>query len=518
MAYNAEMGSINPAEPEIAAWLRSGGLVLAASERAARALGSTFHQARRAEGLTAWPAPAIFDWQTFLRTSWHDRSSTDSRLLLDPLQEHSIWEQSIQSTIASSGQQIATLLEGPRNRMANLAMQAHQLLCAYAPQFLRQKARTAWQQDAENFSLWLAAFEATCRSEDLLSPARLPLELIPLLEAAPSAISRPPLLLAGFDRILPVQRRLFDAWGRWQEASTAAPAREVRNYRAADTQSELAACALWCKHQLAANPNANLLVITQNLSESRGEIERAFLNYASSENSASPLFEFSLGIPLSQVTLARGAHLLLRWLSSPSKDSALAENELDWLLSTGQIAANQDESIALQSHMRALRRRGLERPQWPLNAFLDLKTKHPLSSSWTARITEAQRTLADKTRQPQSPLDWAELVPKLLDAAGWPGARPLSSIEFQALRRWQQALESSAALGFDGRRIRWPEFLAILTRALDETLFAPESRDAPIQIAGPAESAGLTADAIWFMGASESAWPTAGRNPSPPAA
>jgi probable DNA repair protein len=514
MAYNAEMGPSNPTGPtqesEIAAWLRSGGLVVAASERAARALASAFHQARRAEGLSAWPAPAIFDWQTFLRTAWQDHSSTDARLLLDPLQEQSIWEQSIQATIASSGQHMVTLLEGPRNRMANLAKQAHQLLCSYAPQFLRQKARAGWQQDAENFSTWLATFESTCRTANLLSPARLPLELIPLLEAAPPTSTRPPLLLAGFDRILPVQRRLFDSWGKWQEASTPAPAHVVRYYRAADSQSELAACALWSKQQLAANPNARLLVITQNLSENRGEIERAFLNHASSENSASPLFEFSLGIPLSQVTLARGAHLLLRWLSSPSKQSSLAENELDWLLSTEQVASNQDESIALQSHMRALRRRGLERPHWPLNAFLEQQTKHPLPPSWTARITEAQRTLADKTRQPQSPLEWAELVPQLLDTAGWPGARPLSSIEFQALRRWQQAVESCAALGFDGRRIRWPEFLSILARALDETLFAPESRDAPIQIAGPAESAGLTADAIWFMGASETAWPSSG--------
>ena len=434
----------------------------------------------------------------------------DGRLLLDPLQEQSIWEQSIQ-TIAGSGQHMATLLEGPRNRMANLAMQAHQLLCSYAPQFLREKARAAWQQDAENFSAWLAAFDATCRADNLLSPARLPLELIPLLEAAPSAAARPPLLLAGFDRILPVSAASSTPGENGSKPPSGAPAREVRYYPAADTQSELAACALWCKHQLAANPNASLLVITQNLSERRGEIERAFLNYAATENSAAPLFEFSLGIPLSQVALARGAHLLLRWLSSPSNDSPLAENELDWLLSTGQIAAESRESIALQPHMRALRRRGLERPQWPLNAFLDRKLATPAASSLDrAHHGSAAPPRRRERRQPQSPLDWAELVPQLLDAAGWPGARPLSSTEFQALRRWQQAVESCASLGFDGRRIRWPEFLSILARALDETLFAPESRDAPIQIAGPAESAGLTADAIWFLGASETAWPAAG--------
>ena len=94
--------------------------------------------------------------------------------------------------------------------------------------------------------------------------------------------------------------------------------------------------------------------------------------------------------------------------------------------------------------------------------------------------------------------------------AGWPGARALTSAEFQALRRWQQTVDDCASLGFDGRRMAWSDFLAALDRAVDETLFAPESQDAPILIAGPAESAGLTADAIWFLGASEEAWPAAG--------
>ena len=125
---------------------------------------------------------------SFSPHAWQNHSSTDGRLLLDPLQEHSIWEQSIRQ---ASGQHMATLLEGPRNRMATLAMQAHQLLCSYAPQFLREKARAGWQQDAENFSAWLATFEATCRTANLLSPARLPLELIPLLDAAPTAAPAP---------------------------------------------------------------------------------------------------------------------------------------------------------------------------------------------------------------------------------------------------------------------------------------------------------------------------------------
>jgi hypothetical protein len=66
-------------EAEVDAWLCQGGLVVTASERAARALGSAFHRARQAEGLTAWPAPNILDWQNFVRSAWQERSF-DGRL------------------------------------------------------------------------------------------------------------------------------------------------------------------------------------------------------------------------------------------------------------------------------------------------------------------------------------------------------------------------------------------------------------------------------------------------------
>jgi probable DNA repair protein len=484
------MGAL--AADEINTWLREGGLVVTASDRAARALAAGFHRARLSEGLYAWPTPNILDWKSFVRRTWEQRTA-DARLLLNPAQEQALWVE-----IASRDRSLATLLEGPCHRLATLAMEAHELLCSYAPQFLRTSARASWRQDAAAFSGWLAAFDEACRAGSLISPSRLPHELIPLLQADPAV--RQPLLLAGFDRILPMQRSLFEAWGTWLEAAQGEPAAEVHFHAAADAQAELVACVIWCGRQLAVNPSARLLVVTQAASARRGEIERAFLQHTG------PAFEFSLGVPLSQVTLARAAHLVLRWL-----DGSLAENELDWLLSTGHAAASAQESAALQATMRALRHYGLERTQWTLAAFLGERcSAELLPTPWVERISAAQRLLSGFTRRPQSPLDWAELIPRLLDELHFAVARPLTSAEFQALRRWHQAVESCGSLGFDGRRIGWKDFLSQLDRTLEETLFAPESRDAPIQIAGPAESAGLTADAVWFLGADEDAWPASG--------
>jgi len=476
---------------EIDAWLREGGLVVTASDRAARAVASAFHRARHAEGLTAWPAPNILDWQSFVRRAWEDRGA-DGRLLLNPAQEEALW-----FAIAGQDSSLASLLEGPRHRLATLAMEAHELICSYAPQFLRTPARAAWQQDAAAFSGWLAAFDEACRAESLISSSRLPHELMPLLKAGTA--QRPPLLLAGFDRILPVQRSIFHAWGEWHEAPTSDPAGVIHFHEASDFPAELTACALWCSHHIADNPDARLLVVTQDAGTRRGEIERAFLRHAGAA------FEFSLGVPLSQVALARAAHLLLRWLDGP-----LDEQEIDWLLSTGHAAATSQESAALQAYMRTLRRYGMERTQWTLTPFLGERSASELPAPWVERITATQRLLAGFTRRPKSPLDWAELVPRLLEEIHFATARSLQSAEYQAVRRWQQVVESCGSLGFDGRRINWKDFLSQLGRALDETLFAPESRNAPIQIAGPAESAGLTADAVWFLGADEESWPSSG--------
>jgi hypothetical protein len=61
-------------------------------------------------------------------------------------------------------------------------------------------------------------------------------------------------------------------------------------------------------------------------------------------------------------------------------------------------------------------------------------------------MTETQRRLAEFARRPQSPIEWAELVPQLLEAASWPGSTPLSSAEFQAVHRFQQAVEAAGSM------------------------------------------------------------------------
>ncbi len=248
----------------------------------------------------------------------------------------------------------------------------------------------------------------------------------------------------------------------------------------------------------------DLLIVTQDLRGNRGRIERAFLRATGAGS-----FEFSLGVPLSLVPLPRAALLLLRWFSVP-----LAEHELDWLFSSGYISGDSAESRALQARMRALRRKDEQQPAWALEAWLarsQASARHDSAlSAWIARLSRAHHLVSDRTRNTHTALEWSEFVPQWLESIQFAVGSPLTSAEFQALRRWQAALELTGSVGFDGRRISYDDFLALLSRAFDETVFALESRDAPIQITGPAESAAIAADAVWFLGATEDAWPASG--------
>ncbi len=479
----------------IDAWLSQGGIVVASSERVARSIRGTYNRRRQAEGLTAWAAPAIHEWRAFVRNEWEARFA-DGRMVLSGLQEEWLF-----GRIAETLSTTATILHGPRLRLAAMAREAHALLCAYAPECLENHERAAWPGDSEIFSAWLTAFSKRCDDDGLLSAARLPLELVAKLNPEED---RDPLLLVGFDRLTPTQTRLFAAWGEHECLNNGPTLATTHFFETSDATSELAACALWCRERLATDPTARLLIISQDADLRRGEIERAFTHHLQPMSGVPPL-EFSLGVSLSRVPLVQGALLLLRWLTG----KPLAENEVDWLLASGLTTEDNTETGRLQRQMKNLRRRQMQRPEWTLEAFLNSGSGLP--ETWTRRMMNASRRLQPlHTRR--TPTEWAELLHQTMQDAGWPGSHPMPSANHQVYDQWQQTVEEVGTLGFDRRPLPWNVFHSSLARQVEDTLFAPESESANILISAPAQSAGLVADAIWFLGAEEDAWPFAGQS------
>jgi ATP-dependent helicase/nuclease subunit B len=491
------------------AWLAQGGLVLASTERVARSVTAALNARQRAGGRLAWPTPEVHAWDAWVRERWRERNSA-GLMLLNRLQEQSLWARVIRQRPATEG-----ILN--TDKLAASAMQAYRLLWSYAPKNIEVFVRSAWPGDAAVFSGWLTDFESRCRREAVISESRIVFELSrilrgPVIDALQQ--DRQPLLLIGFDRLLTSQEELLAAWGAWQsgEPESETPgeiAPSVRYSRAPDAVAEVNACAAWLRRRLSADPEARLMVVTTGLQARRGELERAFLAV---DSAAGPglEFEFSLGVSLAQVALVRGALLLMRWMFQP-----LSEPELDWLLTSGSCAASADEETALAAAMLALRHAGMERPEWTLEAFCEPERTHAAPpAAWVHRLNAA-RQLLDRQPRRQSPLEWASVALELLEAAGWPGFRPASSIAFQARRRWQQVLEECGSLGFEsataGEGMDWAEFVRAVSGAVSDTIFAAESKDAAILITEPVTSAGLVADGIWFLGAHEANWPGSGQ-------
>ncbi len=492
--------------PVIAAAIYAGDTVIASSARAARALRRLDGEAQRRQGFEAWQSADILDWDSWLHRLWQKqlRSGRETRLLLTSLQEEQLWVQLIKPSI--EGRRLISVAG-----VAELAQQAYALLCTYGALNFLHGDRLG-NQDVESFREWARAFERTCRKEEWLSRAMLPLVLREAVIAGQvEATAR--LVLTGFDRVSPAQAQLIEAFrDRGHDVqlieSSEVSTSETTLVEAVDKRDEIATCAYWVKHELAAAGNtARIAVVVPNVSAVRPEIERIFRQILAPQAVAigehdKPLpFEFSLGVPLADVPIARSALLLLRWMNA-----ALLLDQVSWLLLSGFLHPQHDELLPIAEFDVKFRRQAMRQPEQDLETFL--YSANPPDN--LRRSLQAGRRLLPQNGSLNF-AQWIDVAEKILDAVHWPGAHPLQSEDFQVQARWSQLLDSVAALAFDGRKASYSEFLEVLERQARQTIFAPESQDAAVQIMGPFEAAGLTFDALWFLGADDASWPAVAR-------
>lgn len=487
--------------------LGRGAAVVTASPRAARALRLNHAREQRAAGHQVWPSPAIFDWDSWLRSLWQNYAfaTPDAPLLLSPLQERALWTR-VQ-------REDALLVLSPES-MAALAMEAWSLLSSFCAHAAR---RHSWEpSDAERFRNWAQEFDRECAAQGWISLSQLESRLC----SAPSdVLALPPgICLVGFDRFTPAQTEFLKFLGARGVRITEHVLEARESHRslmvAGSHRDEIAACATWAREILLEQPHARIGIVAPAISSARGEVERAFRRalLPSADDirrpSSASLFEFSLGHPLADVPALRAALLLLRWIARP-----LRNEEISWLLLSGFLADTRTHHLDLARRDADRREKGLLVPECSLAGFhASLKgaiVLRPLADRFDAllRVVDANHIL-DRARPPSA---WTELAHRLLEGIGWPGERGSDSVQFQALQRWQHILDEIALLDFDGSTLLFHDFLNVLELHARESIFAPESSDTPIQILGPLESAGQQFDAIWFLSADDAHWPATGR-------
>ncbi len=464
------------------------------NQRAARTLRQAYDRAQRAAGQTLWQPADILPLEAWLKSLWHQRlvAGADTRILLNRTQEHTLWADIIRADPETPS------LRSP-DALAELAARAWSLAHLYnARPRLRDFATST---DSRAFDRWSRALDRRLQRGQWITAAQLPAEL------ATANLNTDPITLVDFDAHPPAIAALIASCPEATQQQTNLTPTITSLHAAEDDAAELIAAATWARAHLDANPSAAIAIVVPNLDDRRAAIERAFAPILSPETlpitaaPVAPTYEFSLGRPLFDLAIAQTALTLLTWPLHP-----LPLETVSTLLLSPWFSPDPPSLAAFDAF--ELRNQTLLRPELSLSSFLALLTRSKHASPVALKNLRTLQKTAHDTPEPKSFTAWADTFRTLLEATGLPHHARTSSLAFQQHARFEAALDELATLDFETKRPDATEALAAFTRILRQTVFAPESTNAPIQIMGPLELGGTSFDALWFLGADDLTWPT----------
>ena len=495
--------------------LEQGSVVVTGNERAARTIRRRWDRRNRNLGLANWSPAAVMSWNTWLADMWNRLliEGHVSAMVLNRSQEHVVWR-----TILDADDELTSLRSV--DTLATMAAEAWRLICSYNGRLKLQAA--IGNSDTRSFQRWARTFERLCQAEGFVAHAQLEETLRETVESgiARGVIFGPitdRVVLVGFDQMTPSQNRLVEALHstgvQVVELQLALPVQRRLLMEAADAQEELFLAARWVRRFLEENAGATVAVIVPALEGELREIDRVFrevlapeLEDIRADDNVGP-YEFSLGSTLEETSMVATAFDLLRWTSEP-----LPLERVSALLLSPYFAMNSGErSARAEFDAFELRKARMLRPEISLRGLVEMMDR----SKRRAKFAQLVSTLRAMVRvagrlqglDARSHAEWAEKMRELLVTAAWSPGGGDSSIEFQTRRKWESALDELATLDFDGVPVDYGQALTALRRITRLTMFAPESREAPVQVMGPLEAAGSTFDVVWFLRAGELTWP-----------
>ena len=468
--------------------------VVTPNRRLAQALNLEFDSHQIGRGLNSWEAPDILPFGAFVERLYEDALYSDLGaklpLLLTPAQEQRLWEE----VLADSG-----LLAVPQ-----AAAQ-----CREAWMLLHQWRIGAGQgnEDARAFSEWSRLYAR--KTEGQVDAARLPDLALSFLKE----VKTPKLLVAyGFDIVPPQAREVLE---RLNHQDCKAPAISGASRRASfpGAKHELEAAAAWARARLEEG-KARIGVVVPDLQRRRKEVARIFsrvmrpdFNLPGAQAAAMP-FNLSLGEPLSSFSLVEAALDLIE-LSGRPVPFALASR-----LIRSPFLGGADAELSLRARLDAKLRRDFD-------AVVALPKLIAATDGKLRSLLESIFKLGNLKQQ--STGEWARHFSAVLEAAGFPGERALDSAEFQTRAKWHEVLGEFSKLERISGKMSFEEASGCLKRLCADTLFQPaqfaDGPEAPVQVLGVFESAGLRFDCLWVSGLTDEAWPLAARpNPFLPVA
>ncbi|MBE7521532.1 MAG: PD-(D/E)XK nuclease family protein [Burkholderiales bacterium] len=487
--------------------LARGATVVTPNRRLARHLIGAFDRANRAAGARAWSSARALPWPAFVLDLEREAMASGAlapRVRLSGVAVAELWRQ----VLEADG--IAALDVGG---LASAASEAWELVHAYGNGGESWRAWAGGADDPAAFARWAERYREALDARHAVDAATAPDRLSGVDQAFRGWHGRE-VVFAGFIEPTPQQLRLAErlrergAVVAFRATVEAAEAGILRGAYASTT-AELCAALAWARRIVEASPDARVGIVVPELAARRAEVRlRAIDVLGMPEDETLAAWNLSLGAPLADVPLVAAATdlIALAWGRLPVGRAAA------WLRSAYLPGAS---SRTLRGLRASIERSWLERAVETVD--LDAVTAElarrndPLATS-LVEVGERMRTTPRATRR-----GLVDAWRAVLEVAGWPGDRALSSAAHQARAALDEAFAQFAALDAlsasqrDVARLEGGAAIAAFTAQVAASPFQPESADAPIQILGLYEAVGLPFDALWISGMDDETLPRAMR-------
>ena len=488
--------------------IAAGATVVTPNNRLARRLTALYDGAQRAAGRLAWEAPVVLPWGAWLEQLWQEAAASSRELppprLISPPQSAFLWKRIV------AADRLRLIDE---RGLAALAADAWSIVHAWGAGGAIWRGWSNGDDDREAFVRWADTYSGRLGAAEAIDLAQLPDWLarsVPSVEARRGV----PVMLAGFIDESPQLQRLAVALTAAGASIDRCPSvSDVAGTTwtaAATTPRDEAARALsWARERALADPSATIAIAIDDLGSRREEIRALAdevlcpaLQWPGNEEAARP-YNLSLGVAAGAIPLLATGLDLIALAHGPLPTGRAAA-----LLRSPYLSGTLDEWVRRASLERGWLKEG--RRNIGLDAVIAslADVDRALSDRWR-RARDGARPPANATSR-----EWAEFWRAWLESAGWPGDRQLSSSEWQARELWDDLLNEFATFGVFAQRIATVDALVSLVALADDHVFQPESADAPVQILGGLEAAGIPFDALWVAGLAADAWPQAPR-PNP---
>ena len=459
------------------------GTLVTGSDRLRREYIYAYDYARMVDGDKAWQEPSISGFDTLLRRD-HDRAramDAQTPVLLSPVEQHALFRRLAPDNL----QHLTSLFE-----------EAWGLVHAWHLDYNSDAFQAS--ENTRSFKDWANRAAIQLTENNAITPAQLADQ-----QYATGATGS--LYLTGFD-VLTTQRLgwLKRARERGADVHIEAPPEALTHTNPGQDKShqsaacfssvthELTAAIGWARERLESAskqaPPPRIGIVVPDLLAQHATVARLLhTQLEGSGERTEALYNMGGGLPLAQHPLVESALQLLGCIHKPTHFTTIEQLLADPALP------------AINTHNRL--------PQW-CDEFLTLP-QIPQDVA-TEQLRGITRQIADWTTQRaplQSVQHWWSEAASVLRVARWHTARK-DSEGYQATNALLELLIAQAPHLDNDSEMSWSEAFALLESVASQTLFAPASTPAPIQVLGYLEANDLDFDHLWISGMDSAAWPS----------